>query len=793
MTRLRSFLPAAIIIATGALAASQNATVRGTVDDSSGALVSSATVKLHQLAGAVTLNATSDANGRFVFDSVPRGEYLVDAAAPGLTIAHRETLQVVSGEQRQLTLHLIVAAVNTEVTVTSANEPQSVDQISKALDVVVASDAEQRGIFSVSDALRFVPGLRVSTLGGPGAFTDIQIRGLRTTDTAVLIDGFPFRDPTAVQDEATAYISDLFLVDTSRIEVLRGSGSSLYGSNAMSGVLNILTDSGGGPVHGDIDVQGGGLGLFHGTARLAGGALENRLTYSAGISLLDVTNGVADAGAVRDWSGQAGATYALTPNIRIGARFFGNTGYQQQTTDPEPTLTAPTVGVVPAVANVTFIPALGDPDSGRYAHFADALFRFEHQVNSRLSYRIAYGIVDSHRDYTDGPAGPVLPDWFQPAFNTSSLFDGGLDTLRARFDYLAGAHQILTAGYEFEKENYSTVASDQNPVLALRLYNRTTAAQRTNAAFAQDQLHFLGDRLQLLVSGRFTHPSLDQPQFVGGPSPYTAPLPSPPDAYTGDVSLAYTFYRTSTKIRAHAGNSYRLPALYERFGGYFYGGFYTPLGDPRLSPERAVSGDIGFDQYAFRQRLEISATYFYSELQRVIGYEGFPPGYIDPYGRISGYYNTTGGISRGVEVSGEYRPLRHTTVLASYTYTNAQDRTSEYYTGTNVDPLETPRILPTMVKIVATQQLGRFDLGMDFDGGSTYLFPLYGANFAATTAFRFDGPRQLGLSAGYTAPLNEKMSLRFYTRVWNVLNQDYFEEGFQTPARWAVAGLRFSF
>jgi outer membrane cobalamin receptor len=132
-----------------------------------------------------------------------------------------------------------------------------VDQVAKALDVVNADEAEQRGLFSLADALQFVPGLQVTSEGGPGAFTTIQTRGLRVTDTAVLIDGFPFRDPTSIQDEASAYIGDLFLVDSARIEVLRGSGSSLYGSNAMSGTVNILTDGGGGPLHGDLDVQSG--------------------------------------------------------------------------------------------------------------------------------------------------------------------------------------------------------------------------------------------------------------------------------------------------------------------------------------------------------------------------------------------------------------------------------------------------------------------------------------------------------------------------------------------------------
>ncbi len=794
--RFISTLLAMMLVLTGPLSLGESsiASLRGTVTDSSGAAVPGAIIKLHQVAGSATLSATSDQIGHFVFDEVPPGDYLISGSSGALAIAQPERVKILAGDRREITIHLVISAVNTEVTVTAANEPQSVDQVSKALDVVTAADAQQRGIFSVADALRFVPGLRISTRGSPGTFTTIQTRGLRTTDTAVLIDGFPFRDPTSIQDEASAYLGDLLLVDTSRIEVLRGSGSSLYGTNAMSGVLNIITDSGGGPIHGDIDVQGGGLGLFHGLGHVAGGALENRLAYSAGISHLNVTDGVDNAGAVRDWSGQAGLSYALTPNIRMGAQFFGNTGYLQENVSPEPAATAPATGIIPAIAGQTFIPSPGDPDAGRYSHFIDALFHFEHQVHSGLSYRIAYGAVSTHRNDTNGPAGPNLAAQFQPPFNTSALSNGRLDTLRARVDYLLGSHQLLTAGYEFEREGYLTLATDQNPIPAQRTFDRTAASQLTHAAFAQDQLHFFGERLQVLFSGRFTHPTLGQPSFVGGVSSYgSVPLASPPNAYTGDASIAYSFRRSSTKIRAHAGNSFRVPSLYERFGGYFYGNAYVPFGDPRLSPERSVSGDFGVDQYLFHEHLKISSTYFYAHLQQVIGFLDFPPGYVDPYGRAAGYYNTGGGISRGVELSGQYRATAHTIVFASYTYTDAQDRTSQYYTGTGVDPLQTPRILPQMVTIVATEQLGRFDLGMDFEGGADYLFPLYGASSTASTAYRFEGPRQLGVSAGYRLPLSEKVSTRFYMRVWNTLNQDYYEDGFRTPRRWAVAGIHFSF
>jgi vitamin B12 transporter len=802
-----------LVSAASLFAALEPAVVTGTVTDPSGAAVSAASVSLHQVTRAAAVTVTSDNAGRFLFRDIAPGEYLVDASAPGLTIAKPETLTVLAGEKKDIAIHLAVSAVKNEVSVTAASEPQSADRLSKALDTVNVRDVERRGLFSVADAIRLVPGLRVSTRGGPGTLTTVQTRGLRATDTAVLIDGFRFRDPTSIQGDASAYIGDLLLVDASRIEVLRGSGSSLYGTNSMSGTVNIITDSGGGAAHGDVDLQGGGLGLFRGVARLAGGVIGNRLTYSIGLSHLNVTEGVDDVGAVRDWSGQSGIDYAVASNIRVGVDVFANTGYLQQNVSPSPTDSAPTTGIIPALplttaqihlvdanlpfnpGNATFVPSLGDPDAGRYSHFINSLFRFEHAVNSRFAYRVGYGIVDTNRNYTNGPGGPNLPTYSQPLFNTADRYAARIDTVQARLDYLLGSHHLLSGGYEFEQEHYLNLSTNQNPDPSQRAYFRTEARQRNNAVFAQDQITGLGGRLQLLLSGRFTNTSLGQLSLVGGASPYaTSRLPSPPDAFTGDISLSYFLQPTATKLRAHAGNSFRLPSIYERFGGYFYGGIYFPFGDPRLSPEHAVSIDFGFDQYLFHQLLKVSGTYFYSHLQQVIGYLDFPPGYVDPYGRTGGYYDTAGGIARGVELSGDFHPTRNTTVFASYTYINARDRISQYYTGTGVDPLQSPRILPNTVTIVATQQFGsHFDAATDFEAGSDYLYPLYGLSSLSSDAYRFAGPRQLGFSAGYSTRLNEKAIARLYVRVSNALDQDFYEDGFRTPRRWGVAGIHFSF
>jgi outer membrane cobalamin receptor len=805
MKRLSVLIPLTFLFFIPSLRAVERAAVSGSAVDPSGRTVPGVSVQLSQSTGAAVLTARSDQDGRFAFTNVTPGEYLLTASTETLALPDPITIHVSKSTNEQLTIHLALTAQRNQVTVTAAALPQSVDLVSKALDVVRVDEAERRGVFTVADAVRQVPGLRITTRGGPGAFTTIQTRGLRATDTAILIDGFRFRDNTGVQGDASAFISDLFLVDSSRIEVLRGSGSSLYGTNSMSGTINVITDQGGGAPHGDLDYQGGGLGLNRGLARVAGGAFGNRLTYSAGLAHLNEINGVNGGGAARNWSGQGGANVAITPALRIGGRVLADSHYLQFQTIPSalgPASGAFISAVPPAssqlklanaglpysTAGATFLPALNDPDARVNGSFVSGLFHVDEQATSRLALRFSVQSSKTHRDNDDGPGGPGI---FQPLFRTSDLYDGRVDTAQARADYIAAPWQLITAGYEWEREQYANLGRDSNPDPLQRTYSYFTAVQKSNAVFAQDQLQLFRGRLLVLLSGRFQNFQLAHPRFYGGDSPYAGVrLPSPANAYTGDASLAYFFHKSATKVRAHVGNSFRQPSIYERFGTYFFGGFYSPYGDPRLSPERAVSADGGIDQYLWREKIRLSGTFFYTRLQQVISFDllGLITPATDPYGRFGGYFNTGGGLAHGVETSAELRPTRRTVFEAAYTYTNARDRISQFNTGTGMNPIQTPRIIPHLATFRASQDITKhLQIGADLVAGSRFLYPISGR------AYRFRGPRQLGLSANYTIPVSEGVNVRLYTRVWNALDQNYFDDAFQTPGRWAVGGIRISF
>ncbi len=762
----------------------QTASLTGRILDPGQSPIENATVRVFPRGGSPLQTSVSSAEGGFRFERLPPGEYLVQATARGLEASDAASVLLEPGSTETVTLTLALQKVRERITVTAENSPLTLDEAAKSVTVIDRGELDRRQIYALSDALKTVPGMRVLQAGGPGAFTQIMTRGLRQVDTAVLIDGFRFRDVAAPQGDATGFLSDLLVINADRLEVLRGSGSSLYGTNAIGGAVQVVTDQGGGPFHGEVLGEGGGLGFARGLARFGGGAgHDQRFVYSVGLAHLNVSRGVDGQDPVHNTSGQLWAQYRLRPGSAISARYFGNDLLLGTNGTPQAGVVPPGNGPVRAIPGVTFFPAANDPDRRRESNFNSTMLRWTEQLGDWASFRASYQAMLSNRGDINGPVGTG----FQPLYRSVSGFNGRIDTAQGRVDITRWRTHLLSAGYEWEREAFGSPSFNGDPDPSSRFAAEAKGSQRSSAVFVQDQMRLFQERLLLSVSGRWQGFSLNQPQFTGGAPAYNGlVVQSPPTALTGDAAIAYLVPSTGTKLRAHAGNSYRAPSLYERFGTFFFGGDFFPLGDPRLSPERAVGFDAGVDQYFASNRLRMSATYFYTRLQSVIAFGNLRN---DPFGRFGGYLNTGGGLARGVELSAEAKPWRGMTLLPSYTYTNADERNSILTDGS----VRAIRYYPHTFQLVAMQQIGRrtqvsFDLlaASDYVSGSFFVG-------GGSRPFLFDGPRQANLAGSYTIPVSDRASLEFYGRVLNIFNQTYFEDGFQNPKAWAVGGLKFLF
>ena len=793
------------------VAAQNNATRTGItvrVTDPQGASVRKASVTLHTRDNGVRIKGLTNDEGRVVFEHVIAGEYLIEAEASGFARAPAQSLRVERDAAATLQIELPLAAVSEEVVVIAQGTAQPVDEVSKAVSIVDRQEIDNRDEASITEALRTVPGLRVQQLGGPGSFTSIKTRGLRNEDTAVLIDGLRFRDAAAPQGDASGLLESLIITDVDRVEVLRGSGSSLYGSNAIGGVINLVTDEGGGPLHGGLLAEGGGLGMLRGRAHVAGGARDDTVFYSGGFSHFNVSRGLDDHDAVRNSSGQGRISFRLTPTTTLSGRIYASNSRSELNNNPEGIGFLPPAGIIEAiplspeeqrryeagvatallsVGAATFVPAANDPDNLRKANFFSGALTFNQRPTEAFGYTVSYQGLLTNRTGINGPLGVG----FQPFGGTErSDFDARVHTLNTRFDVRAWRFNFFSGGYEFESENFVNRSFQVNPA-----DNSTVdVTQRSHALFAQDQLRFIQDRLQISAAFRAQFFSLKQPKFTPAASaPYSGiSFQSPPTAYTGDGSIAYMFRSTGTKLRAHVGNGYRAPSLFERFGTFFSGFFgYSVFGDPRLAPDRSIAVDAGVDQTFSKNRVRVSATYFYTRLRKVIifDFSGLIDPATDPLGRFGGYMNTNGGIARGLELSLAATPTRDLSLTAAYTLTKSLQRA----------PL-VPGVLRSFVtpdhqfSLLVTQRFGRRVLvNFDLAASSDYLAPIFDSNTFASRAYRFRGLAKADLGGSYTLPLGETRSLRFFGYVDNLFNREYFESGFRVPGRTGRAGASLSF
>jgi iron complex outermembrane receptor protein len=795
-----------------ARAQTNGASIAGHVTDPQGAAVRGAIVTLYARGRTqLRLSTATDNAGAYRFERLAPGEYIVEAEGQGFARTSASPVTIARGEQASLDFRLEVAGVSTEVVVTAADAPQTVDEVSKATGVVGRREIEDRDEPTVAEALRTVPGLRVQQLGGPGSLASIKTRGLRSQDTSVLVDGLRFRDPTAAQGDATSFLSDFNVTDSGRVEVLRGSGSSLYGTNAVGGVVNVVTEEGGGPFHGSLLAEGGSLGFARGRAQVSGSAGEaERFVFSAGVSHLNVSRGVDGDDAARTTNGQGRVLFRLTPTATLSARLYASDSFVQLNEDPQAIGTLPATGIVEArplsrtelkryesgvgvsqlnVGDATFLPAANDPDNSRAGRFLSGALVFAQRPSENFGYTLTYHGLLTRNSYRDGPAVPGNPFdfFFEPQGSTSNNYEGAVNTFSARTDFRLGSHNLFNAGYEFERESYLNEFFDVTP----SGNSSADVSERSHAFFIQDQLRFLDGRLQLSAAFRAQTFSLSSPRFAPlAGAPYAGlTFDSPPAAYTGDGSFAYLFRSTNTKLRGHVGNSYRKPSLYERFGTFFSPFFgYTALGDPRLAPERAVSFDAGVDQSLSSNRVRLSATYFYTRLQEIVGFG--PVGPNDPFGRVfDSFVNTGGGLARGAELSAEVSPARSLELFASYTYTNSDQRRPSV-----AGVLRSFAIPDHQFTLVATHRFGeRVVVNFDFIATSDYLAPVFDNRTFVSRAFRFGGQRRADVTASYKLPLSESRSLRFFGKVENLFDREFYENGFRTPGVQGRAGASLSF
>jgi vitamin B12 transporter len=503
------------------------------------------------------------------------------------------------------------AAEVSGVVVTATRRPSPIEEVGSAVTVFTADDIERRQWRSAPDALQLSPGLNVVQSGGPGGRTSVFIRGANANHTKVLVDGVDANDPS---QGGVFDFGAILTTDIERIEVLRGPQSGLYGSDAIGGVINIVTAPPGGPMR----VRG----------RLEAGSYES---FDQGLSASGQAGFLGYAlTAAHARSGESTTTpLALLPPDR-----------QVLADDYENTTLSGRLRVAPAErvqldANLRWSDStlrfVGDegfpsaPASARSRQDARSLLTrgevtFD-VVPGRLEARAGVG----HAEYRTRILGPDSP--FGPAVPTYNKGERTEADLRA--DLVLPQGRTLVVGLEAERERLL----DQ----PLRYDNET------RSAYAELQAE-PGAPLSFAASLRY-----DDNERFGGKA-------------TWRLSAAHQLAPTGTLFRASYGTGFKAPTLTQLFVSFPEFGFFA---NPDLEPETSRGVDLGFEQ-PLGDRFRFGATYFRQTIRNL----------IQSNATFDSYENVGRVRAQGVEAfaSAELSPAL--TARVDYTYTDAEERST---------------------------------------------------------------------------------------------------------------------
>jgi vitamin B12 transporter len=514
-----------------------------------------------------------------------------------------------------------------EVTVTANRSPTALQRVGSAVTIVSAEEIQRTNPGSLVDVLRGVPGLDITETGGPGATTNIRLRGGSTGQTLVLIDGIRVNDPSGAGSDFDVAMLAPGLID--RIEVLRGPQSALYGSDAMGGVVNIITKRSMGPPQGFAQVEGGS----YGSGSLTGGVhgANGPWSYAAAGSFAR-SDGFSRYGhRVARIDPALRATFDADGFHRFGG--YGRAGY-----DPGTGFRFE-VGTMATATRAEF-----DGGTGRFPDTPNLVFRRFFQAYARASFETFGGALThslttfanrSERIFREVRYGTNQT----PAQTTSTLteFYGQRAGAEYQGDLRAGIAGRLTFGARIERETAETFSERYLPTPIARAPT-LGAGQTTQSIFALWQLP-LGERLDLSLGGRIDD--------VIGVARFA----------TWRGTLAYRITETGTKLRASAGTGGKAPTLFQ---------LYSPLyGNPNLAPETSIGVDAGFDQDLFGGRGTLSVTAFANRFSNLIEFNS----------AASTYFNVARAETRGLEVGASFDLWpQYLRLKTSYTHLQARDQ-----------------------------------------------------------------------------------------------------------------------
>lgn len=453
-----------------------------------------------------------------------------------------------------------------ETVVTATRDEEKTERLANSLTVVDRPEIERRQYRTVQDILADAPGLATNQFGIYGKSTGVFLRGTNTNHTLVLIDGLRANDPST--SGGTFTFSHLTADMVERVEIVRGPLSTLYGSDALGGVINIITRKGQGKPTVALQAEGGSFNTL-GESVVAQGAVE-RFNFNVGLSGFrsDGISSTPKSERPPGVKGEDDPYRNLTVNARLGMEvsenfelsLFGRYISSRSQYDNWPSED----------------PNLRETTEQFYGRALGEL----HLMDGRWKQSFGLGYVHITRnDNDDADALNPFPFSLRTE-NKGRRLKGDWQN-----DVQIADFWKLTFGVEGEKEWLDSNTDGF----------KVGADATTLGAFLQNRFTIM-DRVFLTLAARLDHHSDfgTQPTFSAG--------------------IAYLHRETDTKLKASIGTAFKAPSLFQLYGiiPVFF------VGNPDLRPEKSVGFDIGFEQGLWNNRLRFGSTFFRNDIRNLI-------------------------------------------------------------------------------------------------------------------------------------------------------------------------------
>jgi vitamin B12 transporter len=657
-----------------------------------------------------------------------------------------------------------------EVVVTATRTEVPIKELGVSATVITAEQIERSQAKDAVDLLRDVAGINVAQQGSRGGVASLFARGGESNFTLVLIDGVQVNEAGGFFD-----FSSLATANIERIEIIRGSQSALYGSDAIGGVIHIITKKGKGRPTVSVSTANGAHsenGHYIG---------EQRFNFSGGNKWLDYSfaYGRSDDNGILNvnnnfWRNTISSRLDFRPkdkwDVSLTLRYEdAHSAFPTENGGDRPDRVFPGL----------------DPDQNREDRNLAIGLGTQFDVFSWWENALEVKFHRQEREFNDPPnvesAFDASPGSFSDTVENRFTFDYHTNL---RFPREGAVRSILTLGYEYELETFnlddlSTSRYGSDPTAAATYTTQSDESRTNNAFYAQEQLT-LFDRLHLTGGLR-----VDNNSKFG-------------TEVTPRGSIAFEIKETGTKPRAAIGTGIKEPTFIENFGGFGTGG------NPNLKPEKSLSWEIGVDQDLWDGRVQLGLTYFQNKYENLIAYIYIPTSWPPPAVLPPNYFNVQAAESWGVEFMGKVNPGYGLTLGVNYSYLNT--KVTDAGGLTNLFFVEGEKLLrrPTHTASFFVDWLWK-DLNLHLKGtyvgerdDSLFLVAPGPFGWYTYTSLRLknDDYFVADLAASYTFDVDFLFlkGIKIFAKGQNIFNEHYEEVlGFSSPRFSAMGGVECTF